>query len=180
MYQFIAFMILSIISVCSFADTAVYWEKVEHTNFLRASINDVAEAKLLYEGLNVKETKGRSGSQKTYESTGNWLEITCTKSDMPIGLSYTCLVSLKEGSTRTKASYLKDGFLVNDFKDETDATELYEAVSLLPNSGPVLRNGMLKEFLTKDKKVEIRVTKFVDDTVWYQARVSIQVPPPKK
>lgn len=72
--------------------------RYEDNGFLRASINDMADAGKLFNLLDLKNGNGRSGASKTFQSKDKKAEINCTKSSIPIGLPYGCTVSISTSS----------------------------------------------------------------------------------
>lgn len=65
-------------------------------NHLSVYLINESEAQALYEALNVVIQDGRSGYSKSIKTDNDMIELSCTKSKIPGGLTYGCTLHITE------------------------------------------------------------------------------------
>lgn len=74
----------------NFRDTVVY----EEDGVMNASLHNEKDAQSFYESLLVRDSSGRSGSAKSFQTQDGKAKIFCTKNNLGVGNSFNCTVSI--------------------------------------------------------------------------------------
>lgn len=143
--------------VASFAqaETRVYRDG----DFVKAAINDSADAAALYDALSLEEFKGRSGTSKMFKTADGKAEVYCSKSSIPNGMPYVCTVALNVKKNKkvktTTMVYLDEGTWRASINAPSESKALYDALNIKEFEG---RSGYARVYQTADLFAEIYCT----------------------
>ena len=168
---FIATFVL-VNTTLALAQTKVYDDGTK----LNAIFQSEDESKEIYDGLDVEEINGRSGTAKFFITKDNVASIYCTHSKIPMGIQYSCTFSIAYGQpSSVKTPVFKENDSLHaSINDLDDAKNLYDLLNLSSANG---RSGNAHFYYSEDRKASVYCSKSnIPVGIPYGCRISIEIP----